>query len=164
MSSDCATASTLRDSMLALGLDVLTSGRPAFLNVTRTMLLGDFGALLPPGGMVLELREDVAVDEEVVVACQRLLQQGFTVAVGNFVPGSEAEALLLYVQLVKVDVQATSPEERVATARRVSTRVRLVAEKVETTEEFDATRAEGYSFFQGHFFWRGRAARCPPVV
>jgi c-di-GMP-related signal transduction protein len=151
-STDCAAARTVTDAMLALGLDVLTSGRPAFLNLTRTMLLGEIDALLPPASTVLELREDIAADDEVIEACRRLRHRRFALALDDFEPGGAAEGLIPHVQFVKVDVRRTRPPERGATARRLGKGVTLVAEKVESHEEFDATRDEGYTLFQGSFF------------
>jgi hypothetical protein len=77
------------------------------------------------------------------------------VALDDFVPASGADRLLPYVKLVKVDVLATAAETRAAIAKRLLPRgIRMLAEKVETLEMFDAARADGYSLFQGYFFCR----------
>ena len=65
-SGDSASARVLTSAVLDLGLDTLTSGRQAFLNVTRPLLLGQIDALVPPDGVVLELLETVEVDKDVV--------------------------------------------------------------------------------------------------
>src|SRR6266498_2810953 len=61
-SGDLAGARVLSDAVLALGLETLTCGLPAFINLTRHLLLNDAGTLLPAEGTVLELREDIPVD------------------------------------------------------------------------------------------------------
>src|SRR5262245_29990469 len=58
---DLASARVLTSAVLDLGLDTLTSGRLAFLNVTRPLLLGQIDTLVPAQGVVLELLETVAV-------------------------------------------------------------------------------------------------------
>ncbi len=42
--------------------------------------------------MVIELREDVEIDPEVIEACRSLHGRGFALALDDFVPGSQAEA------------------------------------------------------------------------
>src|SRR5437773_496824 len=152
---DLAGARVLSDAVLALGLDVLTSGRPAFINFTRSLLLSGAGTLLPPTSMVIELREDIVVDESVVEACRRLHGRGFAIALDDFVQGSAAEALLPFASFVKVDVLQTPARERRRLAARLSPNgVRLIAEKVETVEIAEEARAIGYRLFQGFYFCR----------
>ncbi len=151
---DLAAASVLNDALLTMGLPLLASDRLAWVNLTRNILLGDLGTLLPPASTVLELREDITVDDEVVATCRTLKGQGYAMALDDYVPGSDAERLLPFVKYVKVDVLATSPAARAALVRQVPKGVQLVAEKVETAEIFAQTKAEGYAFFQGYHFCR----------
>lgn len=152
---DLASARVLTEAILDLGLDTLTSGRLAFLNVTRPLLLGTLDSLVQPDGVVLELLESVAVDSEVVDVCRHLHARGYRLALDDFVEGSAAESLLAYASFVKVDVLATPPETVTALAARLSRAgVRMLAEKVETREVFEHTRRGGYSLFQGYYFCR----------
>jgi c-di-GMP-related signal transduction protein len=155
---DLASARVLTEAILDLGLDTLTSGRQAFLNVTRPLLLGDLHTLVPPEGVVLELLESVAVDKEVIDVCRHLHARGYRLALDDFVAGSGAEALLPYVSFVKVDVLTTGADAVNTLASRLShSGVRLLAEKVETRDVFERTRSAGYSLFQGYYF-------CRPVI
>ena len=132
---DLAGARVMSDAMLTLGLDTLTGGLPAFVNLTRQLLVSDCGTLLPRGRVVLELLEDIPADATVIDACRRLHQQGYQLALDDFVAGSDAEALLPYARFVKVDVLATPAQTRAALAKRLVPRgLRLIAEKVETAE------------------------------
>ena len=150
---DLEAARVLTDAALTLGLDTLTSGRPAFLNFTRNLLLNCAGTLLPPPAIVLEVLEDVTVDRDLTEACRTLHGLGYALALDDFVPGSAAETLLPYVKFVKVDVLATLPPARAELAGRLRARgLRLVAEKVETAETAREVRAEGYDLVQGYFF------------
>ena len=154
-SGDSASARVLTSAVLDLGLDTLTSGRQAFLNVTRPLLLGQIDALVPPDGVVLELLETVEVDKDVVTVCRDLRARGYRLALDDFVAGSDAEALLPFVSFVKVDVLTTPASVVHALADRLSHGgVRLLAEKVETRDVFEHTRGAGYSLFQGYYFCR----------
>ena len=155
--SDSTGARTLSDAMLSVGLDALTCGLPAFINLTHQLLLGGAGTLLPRDIAVLELREDIPVDDEVVQVCRRLHADGYALALDDFVAGSPAEALVPWVRYIKVDVLDTTEANWRALAKRFAgKKIKLVAEKVETIEVSDATRAAGYDYFQGYFFCRPR--------
>src|SRR4051812_8573256 len=148
---DIATATVITDALLSMGLEMLTNGRPAFVNLTRLLLLSNAATLLPAPSCILELGRDIVVDDQVVAACRRLHEMGYTLALDDYT-GDEATAPLLpYVKFVKVDVKALDSEQRAAIARRVMHRVRLVAVKVESADVFEETRKAGYSLFQGYF-------------
>src|SRR5262249_31150597 len=152
---DIAGARVLSDAVLALGLDVLTNGRLAFINFTRSLLVNGAGTLLPPTSMVIEVREDVEVDAEVIDACKSLHARGFALALDDFVPGSPAEELIPFVGFVKVDVLLIPGPERKKLAQRLVPRgIRMIAEKVETAEVVEESRAQGYRLFQGYYFCR----------
>src|SRR5436190_5730542 len=152
---DLASARVLTDAVLEVGLDTLTSGRPAFLNLTKPLITSQVATLLPPKAAVFELREDVDVDQAVVDACRDLHARGYRLALDDFVPGSPAEQLMPYVSFVKIDVQLTDMPFVLELPRRYKPhRVTMVAEKVETREVFEATRKAGYTLFQGYYFCR----------
>jgi c-di-GMP-related signal transduction protein len=153
MSTDVASARVLTDTLLTMGFDTLTDGRKGFMNVTRTLLVTEAGSLAPPATSVLELLESIEADPEVIDACRTLKSAGHSLALDDFVPNSGADRLLPYAKFVKVDVLATTAETRLSIAQKLLPRgIRMLAEKVETREMFDAARADGYTLFQGYFF------------
>src|SRR5215475_7485489 len=152
---DIAGARVLSDAVFALGLDVLTNGRLAFINMTRSLIVNGAGTLLPPTSMVIEIREDVEVDEDVISACRSLHGRGFALALDDFAPDSPAEALIPYSSFVKVDVLAIPPAERKKLAQRLVPRgIRMIAEKVENADVVEEARGHGYRLFQGYYFCR----------
>src|ERR1051325_7402648 len=74
---DLASARVLTDAVLEVGVDTLTGGRPAFLNLTKPLITSQVATLLPHAAAVYELREDVEVDGEVVAACRDLHARGY---------------------------------------------------------------------------------------
>lgn len=150
--ADAASRSTL-DTSLLMGLDILCDGRRAFINCTTETLLKDYITLLPASQVVVEILESVAVDDLVKAACVRLKQGGYTIALDDFVADDPRVELVEFADFIKVDMQATSVQQRAAIVKRFgSPHCRILAEKVETREEFDACKKAGFTHFQGYFF------------
>ncbi|HLB44936.1 MAG TPA: HDOD domain-containing protein [Candidatus Limnocylindrales bacterium] len=154
---DLAAARVFNDAVLNLGLDTLTAGHLAFVNLTRPLLVDDAATLLPPSATVLEVREDVPIDGAVLEACRRLHGLGYALALDDFTADSDAEALLPFAKFVKVDVLSTPIDAWARLARRLlSGGVRLIAEKAETADVVQTAGAAGYTLFQGYFFCKPR--------
>ena len=151
---DSASRSTLNTSML-IGLDVLCDGRRAFINCTRDILLKDYITLLPSTQVVIEVLESVPADELVVAACQRMKQAGYMIALDDFALNDPREPLTDLADIIKVDLRATSASDAAAMVKAYGPwRCRMLAEKVETREEFLAAKKAGFVYFQGYFFRR----------
>jgi EAL and modified HD-GYP domain-containing signal transduction protein len=151
---DAASRSTLSTSML-IGLDVLCDGRRAFINVTRDVLLKDYITLLPSSQTVVEILETVPPDDVVRAACQRLKEGGYQIALDDFSADDPRESLTDLADIIKVDLRAIAPEQAAELVKRHGPwRCRMLAEKVETREEFVAAKKAGFVYFQGYFFRR----------
>jgi EAL and modified HD-GYP domain-containing signal transduction protein len=149
-----ASRSTL-DSSILMGLDVLCDGRRAFINCTREVLLKDFILLLPSSQTVAEILESVPPDGEVVAACQRLKEAGYMIALDDFGMDDPRASLTDFADIIKVDMKCTTVADRAALIKQYGPwRCRMLAEKVETQEEFHETRQAGFLYFQGYFFRR----------
>jgi c-di-GMP-related signal transduction protein len=149
---DLASASTV-DSILLFGMERLTPGCRSFLNCTRDFLIRDFATLLPKDRVVLEILETVAMDDEVHDACRRLKKAGYLLALDDFEDRPDWKPLIAMADFIKVDLLTTSPEDQVRLAHAyLPLNVRMLAEKVETYEDFHRTRGLGYTYFQGYFF------------
>ena len=154
VSGESATRSTI-DLSLLLGAESFTEGLPAFINCTRESLCSGIVGTLPKELVVLEILEDVPADEETLGACRRLKQAGYRIALDDIVSTEERLALFEFADIIKVDFLLTGPAQQEAIARRFKKRgVRLLAEKVETHEQFESAVKMGYSLFQGYFFCR----------
>jgi c-di-GMP-related signal transduction protein len=157
LDADAASRHTLESSTL-MGLEVLCGNRRAFINCTREVLLKDYLTLLPSNQTVAEILESVAPDDQVLAACQRLKEAGYWIALDDFVLDDPREPLTEMADIIKVDFRLTSEEQRAEIMRRHGPwRCRMLAEKVETREEFFAARKAGFLYFQGYFF-------CQPEV
>ena len=149
---ELAARSTL-DSSLLFGLNTLCHNTRAFVNCTSEILFKDLITLLPPNQTVAEILETVEPEDRVVAACQRLKQAGYLIALDDFAPDDPRISLCSFADIIKVDVRATSLEERAGLVRRFgSAKCRMLAEKLETVQEFHQARNMGFTYFQGYFF------------
>ena len=148
-----ASSRLMHDSLHVFGLDALAPRQRVFINATRDVLIKELVRVLPPGRTTVEVLESVAPDEEVVRACQKLARDGYSVALDDFVFRPGYERLISVANIIKVDFSITRGDERGEMVRRFGSRaLRLLAEKVETREEYDEAVRIGYSLFQGYFF------------
>lgn len=151
--ADQATLTVIDTSLGHMGMQQVTGGKKAFINFTRRLLLEDFGNLLPKESTVIEILEDIEPDAEIVAACLRLKEAGYALALDDFQYRPEYDSLIELVSLIKIDLSVSGDEERREMAKRfLPMNIRLLAEKVETLEEFEQTKGMGYSYFQGYFF------------
>lgn len=151
---DAASRHTL-DTSLLMGIDVLCDGRNAFVNCTRDTLLKDYIMLLPPGRTVVEILESVPDDDLVRSSCVRLKDAGYQIALDDFVANDARRELVEFADVIKVDLKGTTSEERRDMVKRFGGPSRkMLAEKVETKEEYEACRKAGFVYFQGYFFRR----------
>jgi c-di-GMP-related signal transduction protein len=142
------------------GFDVLCDSRLAFVNCTREVLLAEFVTLLPPDRTVVEVLETVPADKEVATCCRRLKEAGYLIALDDYVTGDPRESLIEFADIIKLDIRSTSSEQMGAIEKFYrKSGCRFLAEKVESREEFEATRNIGCVYFQGYFFHKPEIQR-----
>src|SRR5881394_2284527 len=142
--TDHASRHTL-DTSLQIGLEVLCDGRRGFINCTREVLLKDYMTLLPSPLAVAEVLENVPPDDLVIAALQRLKQAGYMVALDDFSLNDERAPPTDFADILKVDLRQTSMEDAAAIVKRYGPwKCRMLAEKVETREEFNAAKKAGF--------------------
>lgn len=150
-----ATMQVLNNAFMEIGFDDLVGEGKAFLNMPRGFILGEFTLSLPKDRVVLELLENIEVDADVIDAVQALSDQGYTIALDDFVYHEKLKPLVRLASIIKIDLMALSEDE---VTRHVSLLkqddVSLLAEKVETLEEFEKCKVLGFEYFQGYFFSR----------
>jgi EAL and modified HD-GYP domain-containing signal transduction protein len=152
--TDEASRSTLDNSLL-MGLEVLCDGRRAFVNCTRDTLIKGLITLLPSTTTVVEILETVPPDPDVVAACHSLKEQGYMIALDDYVAGDAREPLAEIADIIKVEMQLTTEVERAQLIKQFGPwRCRMLAEKIETHVDFVRARDQGFVYFQGYFFRR----------
>ena len=146
---------TALHALVSIGLDRLTSGAIAYVNVTREHLVGELFRVFEPASVVLELLESISADEEVMQACRRAVADGYTLALDDYDSRQELDALLPLVRIVKLDVLGRSDADLAPVIARLrALGITVLAERVETTEEREICRRLGCELFQGYVFSR----------
>lgn len=148
-----ATKFLLSDAITVFGLKKLTNEKQAFVNFTRDLILSNFPLVLDPELMAIEILEDIIPDEPLVKRIAELKKLGYRIALDDYVGSPVFDSLLPYVDVIKVDFRLASMEQiRDIAIRFHLSPITLLAEKVETSEEFEKAKTLGYTLFQGYFF------------
>jgi EAL and modified HD-GYP domain-containing signal transduction protein len=163
--ADNATAKVILNAVLEIGLDNIVGPLPAFINLTRSFILGRYQLPLPSGRVILEVLEDVTVDEELIEGLTRLKAQGYSIALDDFLFQPEYETLVQLADIVKLDLMALDREELIEHARILAAfDVELLAEKVEDRKTFEDCRALGFDYYQGFFFAEPQTITAPRTL
>jgi EAL and modified HD-GYP domain-containing signal transduction protein len=152
VNGDEATSQVILHACVNIGLENLVGQKLAFINMTRAFILSASFSLLPAERIVVEVLENTAVDAKLLDALQRLAAQGYIIALDDFIYHDHLQPLLELADIVKIDVHAldrATVQEHVTRLRRYG--VKLLAEKVETAEDFAYCQALGFDYFQGYF-------------
>jgi EAL and modified HD-GYP domain-containing signal transduction protein len=138
---------------LELGLETLTSGRPAFMSFTREMLLACAYTPISHDAVVVGVAAGVKSDGVLEQACEELVEDGYTLALDDFVWSSYCQRLLELTSIVKVDVSNRSAAKLDELAQRLAVYdVRLLATRVATAEARATCAGLGYELFQGCYY------------
>jgi c-di-GMP-related signal transduction protein len=150
---DHAAASVIANSNLLFDLSEMTGNTKAFINCTRRVLLEEMMTTLPRQQAVVEVLEDIEPDDKLIAACRKLKEQGYIMALDDFVYHKNFEPLLELADIIKVDFLLSDIDEQKRLAQMMIPRgIKMLAEKVETHEVYEQAKEMGYQLFQGYFF------------
>jgi len=150
---DAMTATVLSNTLNRFGLDTVSNGLPLFVNLSKKFLLGEFPKILPADKTVLEIKEDVAADDDVIASMLYWKDKGFRIALDNFTSlNPQHMQLLPYADFIKVDTLASQNELAGLVKMLRNHPVKILAEKVETIDQYKNCLALGFDYFQGYFF------------
>ncbi len=155
-----ATASVVLNSITEIGFERIVNGRPAWINVSQRFMSLGLVQILPPQPLVLEILEDQPITNQLIAVAAALRLRGHRLALDDFRWTPEAEPLLAIVDFVKLDLLDLGRERLARTVERLAPYgVTLVAEKVETQEDYAYCAQTGCELFQGYFFCRPEVMR-----
>jgi EAL and modified HD-GYP domain-containing signal transduction protein len=133
---------------------------PAFINLTRDILVNRSLPEVSKKHIVLEILEDVTPDAEVIEAVRQLHAEGYRIALDDFVFSPEHIPLLELAHIVKVDVFELTPEQvREQVQHLKKYKVTLLAEKIETHTQLEECIDLGFKLFQGHFLSKPKVVK-----
>lgn len=153
VSGNRATASLLSSTFLTRGIDEISGMRPCFINFTQDLIERNLPAAFPKGQIVIEILEDVEPSKKVMSVCRKLHEDGYKIALDDFVYNRKFEPLLEIADIIKIDVRLTPLDTISRTLHRLNKyKVKLLAEKVETIADFEKANKLGFTYYQGYFF------------
>ncbi|MBN3805594.1 EAL domain-containing protein [Paraburkholderia sp. Ac-20336] len=157
------TAQVVVRTIGGIGVPAVLGQHRGFVNIERRLLFSDIVHLMPPERFVLEILETVRFDMPLARRLVELRQAGFQIALDDVRDLSdELFAMLPYADIVKIDLLQT-PRDKLA---KLASILRghgktLLAEKVETREDFALAQELGFQLFQGYFFARPQVLAAP---
>ena len=132
----------------------IVSGKKAFINFSGSLLIDGSATILPPESTVIEILENVEPTSEIIRASEALRRRNYKLARDDFQESERPHPLASVVDILKVDFRTTTQQQREGIADRYRKTHHLLAEKVETQEEFESGKRLGFGMFQGYFFSR----------
>jgi c-di-GMP phosphodiesterase len=154
--ADDATSQVLSNTLVEIGLNNVVGTQSAFVNFAPSFILSGHCHALPADRVVLELLEEAEATDSLVTCLEGLVRDGFRLALDDFVYLAGYDRLLSLASIVKMDLRAGQKDFLAEVGRLKRFPVTLLAEKVETYEEYDRCRALGFGLYQGYFFARPR--------
>ena len=151
---DSATYQLLANAFIEIGLDKIIGRHDAFINATRNFIVGAYPLPIPIERVVIEVLEDIEINNELVEALKQLSNKGYRIALDDFVYHESLKPLVKIADLIKIDILALDRPtiiEHVKILRKLGIK-KLLAEKVETQDEYDFCETLGFDYFQGYFF------------
>ncbi len=151
-----ATSEVISNSLIEIGLDQLVGPCRAFINFDRDLILSPgYCEAMPKDRVVLEILETLRMGDDVVDRLKQLSAAGYQIALDDFVDFERFYPLLEIANIIKLDVIAMSHEKLEELIFNLKTfNVKLLAEKVESYDEFEYLQKIGCDYFQGFFFCR----------
>lgn len=167
-SSDTKNAATFVDNAKAtthviinlihnIGLPPIIGQKIGFINVDESMLFNDAILLLPKEHFGFEILEYTKITMGLYERIKHLKQLGYRFSLDDF-DCTDAmfkvyEPLFPYIDIVKIDIQAIGLEHLAkAVAKFNAYHIPLLAEKIETHQEYEACQNLDFVFYQGYFF------------
>lgn len=152
-----ATSHVIMNTLTNLNIDeLLGKNGIAFVNVDEHMLSSGIIDMLDKKRFILEMLETIELTENVVNKIKQYHKRGFMIAVDDFDCSTEMikkfAPLIKHIHFIKIDVMAFQAENLKTVMEKLKNiGIKLLAEKVETKEEYDKYKSLGFDLFQGYF-------------
>lgn len=137
-----------------LGMDKVIGAGRGFLNVDAAVLLSDIFVFLPREKLVLEIVETMRPTQAVLERIAELAGHGFRFALSDVMSETpNVQKLMPMIDYVKLNLRKMAePDLRRLVPHFRNENKKLIAEKVETHDEFDTCMDLGFDYFQGFYF------------
>jgi EAL and modified HD-GYP domain-containing signal transduction protein len=152
LDKDKATTDVIINAFASIGINSIIGDTKAFINFTRNFILGKNPIPLHPKRVVVEVLEETQIDQPLIDALRNLIQRGFTIALDDVIDPKNVLPLLDVVQIIKMELPRLSKAQIISYAAFYRQRgLKVVAEKVETLEEFEFCKGISIDYYQGYY-------------
>jgi len=152
---ELATSKVLLNAVTAIESGESSDSGLAFVNLTEQMLMDENIPPVPKDKVVIEILENVNVTPKLVEIVKTNSELGFTYAIDDFDGNPAFLPLFPYVKIIKIDLMAISRDKLIKIVHKLKYyQLKLLAEKIETHEEFEFCVDLGFDYFQGYFLHR----------
>jgi c-di-GMP phosphodiesterase len=159
-----ATLYVVTNAALEIGLERLAGGLPVHINFPEALLTNVPELPLRPELAVIEVLEHVAAKPQVIEGIKTLRGRGHKIALDDYSPRTTDPQLLEYADIAKIELTQIDPEKLPGLVTELKARgLKLIAEQVETVEQFEHCIALGFDGFQGNFLQHPQTFRAKRV-
>lgn len=147
-----STAELINNAFLTMRFEELTGGTRGFINFSEEMIENEIHLLLPKEVVIIEILERVKVTDKVIEACKKMKRNGYKLALDDFVFDESYLPLIEIADIIKIEFTSVPYESQRELIKKYGYRIKFLAEKIETREEYQLSLEMGYDYFQGYFF------------
>lgn len=151
---DEATSKMIEASRFNIGITEFTGNKPAFINFTAETISKGYPEMLTTEEVVVEILETVKPGKKLLSLCKDLYEKGYTLALDDYEHQPVWTHFYPFIKIIKVDIQHSGIDEirKIKEATIDFPNIQILAEKVETYEEYEQALDLGCELFQGYFF------------
>lgn len=156
-SGDGATSQVIINTFIDMGIDNLVGNNMASINLTERFLIDAQSLPIPAQRVILEIHSNIPINDNTIAAFAELKKLGFTLALQDIRDIPNLIPLLKMVDILQLDTKAL-PEEQLALRLKAMKKmgVKLLAEKIESLDEYERYMDMGFDYFQGYFLSQPR--------
>jgi c-di-GMP phosphodiesterase len=163
---DAATRGVMERVLLQWGMEQLVGDRFGMINASASLVVHGLHRAMPPEGMLIEVREETPFDDDTVAALQQARYDGYHFTLDNVsrLGDLERSQLLPLASIVKIELTTAHDAEiprLIDLARERSPGIQVVAEKVESVDDFKRCVEHGFDLFQGYYIAKPELLRRP---
>ncbi|QBY03345.1 EAL domain-containing protein [Thalassotalea sp. HSM 43] len=161
-----ATQKLLHTALQSSQSKTFTQQKPAFINFTTETLQKGYPFKFDNRHIVVEILETEEPTQQLLSLCQELHQQGYEIALDDFINHQQWHAFFPYISIIKVDFRQTSTTEILQLIEHITNypNIKLLAEKIENKQEFEHASRLGFEYFQGYFIDQPEVMKSRPHV
>ena len=152
---DATTTNLIAKHYLHLGLDDISCNKKSLINFQPERVLQGFPASLDPENVIVELYDGIYNHDSLLTICKHVNKMGFKLAIEDHRLDPKWSEFLPYIDMIKVDTTRSDYENVAKNVQRYKdTNVQIIADKIETQQDFVIYKDMGFDYFQGYFFAR----------